>query len=171
MQKKIFIGVKISENLQKQIILWQKKHENLPVRWLKPENMHLTIIPPWLEKDLEKVKEKMSILARQTRPIKINFEKISFGSDPKHPKLIWLTGKSPEFKPLRDKWLEFFSVVSDHREALPHVTIARFAMEDFKKFDNQNLEEKVDWPEEVRNITLFESLGNSEYKILHDIKI
>jgi len=162
MKKKIFIGVKLSSDLQKKILAWQEKHSDFKVRWLKPENLHLTLVPPWFEENIEEVKEKMSLLKGELRPFILKFDKITIGPNGKHKRLIWLEGKGEEYKNLAKKMQKYFSV-EDKREILPHVTIARF-----KSFA-QELQEKIDWPEEVNNLTLFESLGNSEYKVLYDL--
>jgi len=167
MPKRIFIGIAISDNLQKEILEWQKSRPDLKVRWLKPKNLHITLVPPWFEKNVDRIKEKISLL-KKFKPFIIKFNKISLGPSPKHPKLIWFEGESKEFNNLKIELEKYFENKDIHPPKL-HVTIARFKISDFLKFPKKELSEKIDWEEEVENITLFESLGNSEYKALYDI--
>ena len=176
MPKRIFIGIAISDNLQKEILEWQKSRPDLKVRWLKPKNLHITLVPPWFEKNVDRIKEKISLL-KKFKPFIIKFNKISLGPNIKHPwatvhrvspKLIWLEGRSKEFNNLKIELEKYFENKDIHPPKL-HVTIARFKISDFLKFPKKELSEKIDWEEEVENITLFESLGNSEYKALYDI--
>ena len=167
MPKRIFIGIAISDNLQKEVLEWQKSRPDLKVRWLKPKNLHITLVPPWFEKNVDRIKEKISLL-KKFKPFIIKFNKISLGPSLKHPKLIWFEGESKEFNNLKIELEKYFENKDIHPPKL-HVTIARFKISDFLKFPKKELSEKIDWEEEVENITLFESLGNSEYKALYDI--
>jgi len=179
MKKRIFIGIRISEKLQAEVLEWQKSRSDLKVRWLKPKNLHITLVPPWLEKNVDRIQEKISLLKGKFKPFIIKFDKISLGSSPKHPRaiihrasprLIWLEGESKEFNNLKIKLEKYFGN-KDIRPPKSHVTIARFKVSDFLKFPKKELSEKIDWKEEAENITLFESLGNSEYKALYGITL
>ena len=105
---RIFVSVKIGKELENKIIEWQKSRDDLKVRWLKPENLHITLIPPWETQNIEEVKNKLKSLPRGEQSelyggeFDILFNKVSFGPKPEHPRLIWAEGKSPEnFKKLR----------------------------------------------------------------------
>jgi 2'-5' RNA ligase len=142
---RVFIGIKIGEELQKKILEWEKYYKNLPVRWLAPENLHITLIPPWEENIIEKAKGKLESIKKGK--FEIVFDKISFGPDSRYPRLIWAEGN------------------------LFHLTLARFDPKKFKDFPIKKLNEKVDWQEKVSEVCLFQSFPNSVYKILHKVPL
>jgi 2'-5' RNA ligase len=170
MKKRIFIVIKLSKELQDKIAVWQKSHNDLKVRWLKPQNWHITLAPPWQEKDIEKIKEKMELLKKELASFTVTFTEITVGPNLRHPRLIWLEGESKEFENLKKKLEKYFGNPDPHKPK-PHITIARFKNLDYFKLPNKELAEKIDWQEEIKNLVLFESLGNSEYKALYDITL
>ena len=53
--KRIFVALGVLEELQKEISLWQKKRADWPVRWVNGENLHITLVPPWHEKNVDAI--------------------------------------------------------------------------------------------------------------------
>ena len=138
-KKRIFIGIKLSRRLAGNIAEWQEKNQDLKVRWLSSENTHITLLPPWLESNVDKIKEKMEALKWEIRPFTIYFDKIAFGPNPKNPRLIWVRGESHEFDGFKKKVESVFEN-QDLREPRPHITIARFEASGFAKFPRKELE-------------------------------
>jgi len=85
------MAIKIPPVLEKTVELWQNKHSDFGVRWVKPKNLHITLIPPWYVDEnqlldvINKTKEAVSRIA----PFEIGFNKVSFGPSPENPRLIW----------------------------------------------------------------------------------
>jgi len=94
---RVFIGIKASKILQKRVARWQREHRDLPVRWIKNRNLHLTLVPPWYEDDPVKAVSKLKTVRYKKGTITFDRVGINF----KH-KVIWI-GKPTQ-----------------------HVTIARF---------------------------------------------
>jgi 2'-5' RNA ligase len=94
---RVFIGIKASGRLQTLVREWRGNYKNLPVRWIKDRNLHLTLVPPWYEKDVGKAVAKLKTVRYKKRTI--TFARI--GVNFKH-KVLWI-GKPTQ-----------------------HVTIARF---------------------------------------------
>ena len=58
MAKRLFVAIKPDAELIENIIHWQKKHKKLPaVRMIKPEYLHLTLVPPFYEDDEKRINE------------------------------------------------------------------------------------------------------------------
>ncbi|OGI69692.1 2'-5' RNA ligase [Candidatus Nomurabacteria bacterium RIFCSPLOWO2_01_FULL_42_20] len=178
---RIFVSVKIGKELENKIIEWQKSRDDLKVRWLKPENLHITLIPPWETQNIEEVKNKLKSLPRGEQSelyggeFDILFNKVSFGPKPEHPRLIWAEGKSPEnFKKLRKNTEQILGVYNNHPDEYIHVTLARFDPRDFKKLKTRELNEQVDWKDKVKSVILYQSQTlpeGAKYTILEEIKI
>jgi len=152
---RIFVGIKASEELQQKISKWQKEYKDLPARLIRPENLQLTLIPPWYEDD---PKEAIAILKSiKYKSFRITFSRIVINF---RSQVIWTEPtKSPE---------EIFSVANDLRKLFkvkdtrpyrPHLTIARF--KDGRLLQDVRFKE-IKWEEEIDNITLFESILTSK---------
>ena len=47
MKRRVFVAIPVPERVRLKIAAWQRAHADIPVRWTKPENLHITVIPPW----------------------------------------------------------------------------------------------------------------------------
>jgi 2'-5' RNA ligase len=118
--KRIFVGIPISEELQKEILEWQMiiyqdfdlslnpsptPGEGNKVRWLAGKNLHITLVPPWQTSheawnmEHKALNQKLQEAAKNIKPFVIRFEKISFGPNIHQPRLIWASSpiKSSSF--------------------------------------------------------------------------
>lgn len=94
MKIRAFIAIEISENLQKEFSKLQEelKKSNADVKWVEPQNMHLTLkfLGETEENKIEKIKEILNKIASETSPFEITFSKL--GAFPKFssPRVIWI---------------------------------------------------------------------------------
>ena len=153
---RLFIGIKTSEKLQKEIMKWQEENTGLPVRFIRPENLHMTLVPPWYEDGPDDAVSKLKSI--KYRKIRVVFNKIVINY---RSQVIWAEPENPPE--------EIFSMVDDLRKLFKskdtrpyrlHLTVARFKNGKFLqnvRFGEIKCEEQID------NITLFESkLGAKE---------
>ncbi|MCL5733861.1 MAG: RNA 2',3'-cyclic phosphodiesterase [Patescibacteria group bacterium] len=171
--KRIFIAIPISSRLQEEIFKWEKKYEKLPVRWLAGKNIHITLIPPWYEDNVEAIIKKIESVKGES--FDIEFSKVSYGSDQKRPRLIWAEGKASErIIRLKDELEKIFSErKSDYKDWLMHITIARFNPDVFSSFPVKSLNEKVVWRDRVNSFVLMEShlsSSGADYEVLKEFK-
>lgn len=172
-KKRIFVAIPISPELQKEIFKWEEKYSKLPVRWLKGKNLHITLIPPWRSGDIESVIKKLETV--KGSPFKIEFDKVSYGPDPKRPRLIWASGKAPnELIHLKEELEKIFPEhKSEYKNWIAHTTIARFEPETFPSFPVKKLNKEVIWRDDVNSFTLMESRpspAGADYEILKECK-
>jgi 2'-5' RNA ligase len=170
MKRRVFIAVKASQKLQERIVQWQREH-NLPVRWISAENLHVTLVPPWYEEDIEAVKKSLQRLQKHRR-FTVHFSTISFGP-PKRPRLVWLTGESTDILKLQEH-VESTLGAHHERQFRMHITIARFRAEDFRSFPTKRINDQMDWMEEIVSVVLMESklsLSGAEYEVLEEIRL
>ena len=158
MKHRIFVGIIISEKLQEEILSWQKRHCRLPVRWILPPNLHITLMPPWYESDLDPIKDKLKSLTGKFSSFSVEFHAVTFGPDPKHPRLIWAEGPyNRKLADIKDKLASSLKQPAELRSFQPHLTLARFRPQTFSSFRVKQLNEKISWKEEVKAISLVES--------------
>lgn len=176
MKKRIFVGIKVSEKLQKEIARWRKLFESrLPVRWLLSKNLHLTLIPPWYEENLDSIKKALMATDFKVQPFEIAFHQVTFGPQAKNPRLIWAQGQTyPPLVILRDQLSKVLPRPVEKQPLLPHLTLARFRPHDFVNFPIKKLDEPVRWNQKVRSIALFEVHllpSGADYQSLAEIRL
>lgn len=181
MKRRVFVATPIPEEIQEKIIKWQGDHANFVVRWIKPENLHITLVPPWYvtEDELQQMILILEKISKTTEPFEVNFDKILLGPPGQPPRLIWAEGKtSEEFTRLKglaeemllDASTGFFA--KEKRPAKLHLTLARFRPENFKK--PSELREEIDWSFELQEINFMESelkRTGAEYTVITKLQI
>ena len=158
MAHRIFLALPISTRTQNEVHEWAKQYRNLPVRWLEGKNLHVTIVPPWEEEDVDAVRELLKPLERSIGPFRSSFERVRFGPNANESRLIWAEGESPD---------QLFLLKHNAERALMrtpetkpfrlHATLARFRPEEFAKFPVKKLDDRVAWKEEFSSFVLMES--------------
>lgn len=167
--KRIFIAIKISPEIQKRAEAWKAEFSTLPVRWIFQENLHITLIPPWEEENIEEVISKIEKIQGKTS-FAIKFQKITYGPNLFNPRLIWAEGESVEsLIQLQKKIVKLLGLKQPDRKFKPHLTLARFRPEDYSFFPIKKLNERISWIEKVDFICLLESKlkpEGAEYTVL-----
>lgn len=181
MKKRVFVALPISEDLKIKIDEWRKNYQNLPVRWIKSENLHITLIPPWYISNVDRLIDRLKSIRNVSKPFKIVFRQVTFGPNPKRPRLIWASAEIPlEIIPLKSKFEEvltrqtWLAQKSEKRDFLTHLTIARFKEKEFSKFPIRDLNDKVFWEINVSSFLLMQSYlkrSGADYKTLAEISL
>ncbi|OGM27723.1 hypothetical protein A2962_02595 [Candidatus Woesebacteria bacterium RIFCSPLOWO2_01_FULL_39_61] len=72
---RVFVGIKISQKLKKEITNWQALHKRLAVRWIEEDNIHLTLVPPWYvhSNEVENIIRDLEMVKNQTQPFIIQY--------------------------------------------------------------------------------------------------
>lgn len=175
-KQRLFIGIKASLELQQYVVLWQREHAGIhdTIRWIKPDNLHVTLIPPWNDNP-EEVQKKLETFQNNGSPFEILLQRVSFGPRPKHFRFIWATGQTPRtLIDLRDELEKHLFGKQLLRKLTVHVTLARFKPELFPQFSTKQLEERVGWKQTVTEVTLFASHlkpDGSDYQVLCTVEL
>ncbi len=180
MKKRIFIAINLPEEVKKKLLEFQKKWSDLPVRWTKKENLHLTLafLAYLSDEELKKVLEATKEVAEKHPPFFIEITKIDFGAKYKGvPRLIWAEGeRSEELTSLKkdlDKTLsQTIHFSPENRDFLPHITLARIRKWDWQRIEPDQRPEICEYISEkfeVKSIEIMESRlkrGGAQYLIL-----
>ena len=93
---RLFIAIPIPEPVRDEIIRVQQEMQPLvprdAVRWIKPDQFHLTLrflgdVPVAV---LEKLKESVNAVCRNARPLSLRAEGVGFFPNPRSPRVIWV---------------------------------------------------------------------------------
>jgi len=181
MDRRIFIAINLPDDLKEQLHSFNRKWLELPARWTKKENLHITLFFIGYIKD-EELPEICSIveeIAQKYEPFVIRLKKIIYGPPKKMPpQMIWAEGeKSQELADLQ-KDLEKalvnspLKLESEPRAYSSHITLARIKTFDWRKIepeDRQEVNEDIDYRFIVKSIEIMESelkKGGPNYIVL-----
>ncbi len=166
--KRVFLGIKMTEDVVTRCKTIQRALRDLPVRFVAPENIHLTLVPPWNMEDQALVEEKLAIVASQIHHFPLNLVHLTTWpmDRRRYPRLVWI-----ECTPikalclLRNALLESFSKETLERDFLPHITIARFNRKQTRQ--HYVVEQAVCLSMQVESFQLFEvPKAGGAYQIL-----
>lgn len=169
--RRVFVGLPACRELAEAAGEFRRAHAGLKVRWARSENLHLTLVPPWQCLDVEVACRALSEAAASQSSFEVLFERVSFGPDPRRPRLIWATGTAPAGMPeFARGLLAATGAPGESREPfLLHLTIARFNSHDLKAMGARKLREPASWPGTLDALSLYESHlkpGGAEYREL-----
>ena len=180
MKKRVFIAINLSEKIKEKLLELQKKWPNLPVRWIKKENLHLTLafLAYLSNEELKRVSEATKEVAQRHSSFFIEITKIDLGAKDKGiPRLIWAEGeRSQELVSLKKDLDQTLSRAirfsPENRDFLPHITLARIRKWDWQRIEVDQRPEICEYLSErfeVKSIEIMESRlkrGGAQYLIL-----
>lgn len=144
-KRRLFIAIKIPNELKKNLVNFQKQFETKDINWTKFENLHITVqFLGWvdenkifsIEKDIEKA-------AQVAMPFNLNFENIIFAPPQKTKRMIWAVFNCEgQYEKLVKNIFENMKKYINsklwnenimRRERTSHITLARFKNSDIAK--------------------------------------
>ena len=172
--RRVFVGIPLSDELRIEISSWRRPYKRLPVRWIDERNLHVTLVPPWYEGNIAGATMKLERLHGRVPPFDISFEAVSWGPDPRRPRLIWATGSAPpELVALKRRVDELYPERAElGRPFTLHTTLARVREEEGRSMPRQAFPAPRGWNMTVQSVVLYESKllrGGAEYEILSEV--
>jgi 2'-5' RNA ligase len=131
-KKKIFIEIAVPGQIQRKLLQKVEKWQNLPVKWMKENSIHLTVafIGYVDESVVPEICANVSEAVSALESFDLEMDTIGLGPDPNDPKMtkmIWAVGKpSQQLKSLNEaveKSLGMF--IESHKHFSPHITLGR----------------------------------------------
>jgi len=183
MRHRIFIAINLPEEIKKELSSFQTKWPELPCRWTKKENLHITLIFLGYLND-EELLEVLKItkeVASRNSPFSINLKKIIYGPPKKMPpRMVWAEGEKSEELGKLQKDLENSLLTSsikglpepEARPYTPHITLGRIRAWEWRQIEPEErpkVAEEISLNFEVNSIEIMESQlkrGGPEYTTL-----
>lgn len=119
---RVFVGIPVDSEIL-DLVTSIPQIADIPARWPRREDLHITILPPWYSDDLEKEKERLRFLKNRFIHFPLFFHTIE--TTPKnHPRLIWLRGDMIASLVMVKREAELvFLRQQETRQFLPHITL------------------------------------------------
>ncbi|MDI6744478.1 MAG: RNA 2',3'-cyclic phosphodiesterase [Thermodesulfovibrionales bacterium] len=180
-----FISLELPEELKKNIYIpiEKLKATGADVRWVQPENLHLTLkfLGDTTEEQLKNISEKLISLAKAHERFYLHISGAGVFPNLKHPRVVWL-GMHDSEEVIRlqrdiDESMEGLGFKRDEKQFAPHLTIGRVGSLKNKDALMKELAtlKEVDFGKiKVINITLMKSElkpGGAEHFKLNEIPI
>lgn len=188
MPRRIFIAINLPEKIKENLVSYQRKWPELPVRWTKKDNLHITLVFIGYVKD-EEIPEICNIvekIAEKNTSFSINLNKIIYAPPKKMPpRMVWASGEKSEELTKLQRALENSLLASPLKKNIkqekrlysPHITLGRIKRWDFKKLEVEErpgINEDVSFNFEVNSIEIMESQlkkTGAEYTILESVPL
>ena len=179
MQRKIFIGINLPEDVKKRLNQRIEKWKDIPIRWSLPENFHVTLSFLGFVDD-ESLADICLVVKEAVQSFEafgVDFEGIGLGPDAEKPKMVWLLGEAnEELRKLQaeiEKSLDIF--VSEKKEFKPHITLGKIERGKWKTFpEKPEIKEKFRVSVPVESVDVFESKiekGRTRYTVLESCEL
>ncbi len=184
-KRRLFIAIDLPDKIKNKLISFQEKWFDLPVRWTRKGNLHVTLLfIGYLSDDqMLEVCNLTKQIAQEHEPFEICFKNICLGPPDRPPRMIWLTGeKSHQLAKLRGN-LEGTLLNSSGSgfnsgitKALnPHVTLARIEQGRWRELPEQpDIQKQVNFTVPVEQIKVMESRlsrSGAEYSVLESVEL
>lgn len=165
MGMRVFLAIPFSPELYPKITELQSVLAGLDVRWLKPSNLHITLVPPWetTTEGLPDLIDRLKEIERP-KPFRLNFDSFSAGPNPRSPRLLWATGPHAPTELLKLKTdLEHAVKYRPDRGFKLHTTLARFKRDSLATHPElANISQPVHWTMLAEEFVLMESVLTAE---------
>ncbi len=165
-KRRVFIAINLPQAIKKKLVDFQNKWSYLDVRWIKKENLHITLafVGCVNEEELLEICQLTQKVAQRHRSFEIRLKRICLGPSNKKPKMIWVEGEKSE--PLAKLKSEIG--IDNYPIFQPHITLARNLRE------RPDINQSLDLSFFVDSIEVMESYlarGGSNYVILESAEL
>lgn len=170
MQKRhrIFIAIKLPEDIKRGLSKYQEKWAELPAKWTAKDNLHITLefLGDLTDEELGDVCRVVAEVAKRHKIFSINLNKILYGPPQKMPpRMVWVEGeKSDELADLKEDLqeclLEEIKFRPDGQGFTPHITLARISEWAFRQIEPEErpeINEDIDLTFTAESIDIMES--------------
>jgi 2'-5' RNA ligase len=149
MRHRVFIAINFPPAIKERLYSIRDKLSNLPCRWTKKENLHLTLLFLGYLNDQEVLEtcQIVSQIGKKHSPFSLGLEKIIPGPPGKSPRLVWAVGKPSNDLAELQRDLEsalFERIPNDNekgRSFAPHATLARIKQWELQKMEAEEVPE------------------------------
>lgn len=181
MQKhRIFIAIKLPESVKKELLRYREKWPDLPAKWVKENNIHITLnfLGYVVDEELMDVFDAVENVSLKHSAFYVKLNKICYGPENKiPPKMIWTTGEAVSALANLKNDLDTALDNYENRGFKLHITLARIRAWDWRRIDPDDVlqvAEDIDLGFKVNSIEVMESVlkkGGPEYTILQSFML
>ncbi len=170
---RVFVAVKIASEIARELAQMAREIEAFPVRLIAPQDIHLTLVPPWYEVSIPAAIARLHAAADKAAPFSLAFMRLRYGPEPRRPRFLWAEcAAGEELAALRIALLQVFGQ-SDERPFRPHVTVARIRGNGVVVARKHPIDRTLSFSQRVKTVELMQSPPPSEigYNVLASLTL
>ncbi|MEJ2375903.1 MAG: RNA 2',3'-cyclic phosphodiesterase [Pseudolabrys sp.] len=170
---RVFVAVRIKPEIAEELAGMARVLERYPVRLVAPADIHLTLVPPWNESDVQAAIETLRGVVAHAAPLPLAFERLCYGPPARRPRLVWAECADDErLSALHAALLTAFGR-HEERPFRPHVTVARIRGNGAALARKQPIERDLAFVQQVEALTLMQSppAGERGYRALASLPL
>ncbi|MCX6813626.1 MAG: RNA 2',3'-cyclic phosphodiesterase [Candidatus Azambacteria bacterium] len=141
MKHKIFVSIEIPEKTRVKLIQTREKWKDLPVKWVKDPNLHLTLaFLGFVEEEaISEIYSRVDSAVRENGIFDIEMDEIKIFPSPEQPQAIALTGQANEALKNLVNDLEENLGLSESKKKIyrPHITLGRIRVHKWEALDQE----------------------------------
>lgn len=178
--KRIFIAISLPENVKDELLRFQDAMSELPAKWVKKDNLHITMgfIGNINDNQILENSEIVKNIVADYNEFFVNLIQICYG--PKNvfpPQMIWAIIEDNNILREINNKLEKSLNTPNNNIFSPHITLGRINQWQYKRIDpeeRQEIEQDIDLNFKAKSIDIMESKFSpqgAKYNILHSFKL
>ena len=173
-QKKIFLGIHVSPAVAKRLAQRVEKWLDLPMRFTKRENYHVTLLflGYVLDESVVDTCQSVEEAVRGIEPFELFLDRITLMPEQgREARMLWLTGEASEdLRILNQKLEQALGMFSAEKKSFrPHVTLARVRATHWEKLvEHPVVDEPASISIPVDSVTVFESVFRKGEGLLYE---
>lgn len=165
MKHRVFTAINLPEDIKARLFEYQSKWPEIPCRWTKKDNLHITLnfLGYLQDEELLEIIKIVREIASKCDPFFINLRSIIYGPPGKTPRMIWAKGEeSEDLDKLQKDLMKSLDALSPEfsRKFVPHLTLARIKQWEFQKMETEErpeVNEKINLNFEASSVEIMES--------------
>lgn len=183
MRHRIFTAINLPEEIKKQLVDYQGKWLELPCRWTKKDNLHITLefLGYLIDEELMELSQKTKEMASEKKAFNLRLNKICYGPPNKKPPRSmspsdsFLRSSSSSIKSRTPRMVWVVGERIKEFNTTPHITLGRIKTWQFRQIEPEErpeINEDIDLTFEVKSIEIMESQlkkGGPEYMVLESV--
>lgn len=173
MKRKIFISINIPKKDKKRLIAAVSQWQDLPVKWVKEPNFHLTLafLGHVYDSAIPAISEAVKKAVLGKIMFDLHFSEIKLNSEV-DPKIIWLEGEvSDELRNLQEAVEKELGIFKSAKKVfIPHITLGRIRKQKWEELEQKpEIKKSLDFIVTVESVDVMASdfeNGGEEYTII-----
>lgn len=171
--QRVFVGIKLLPEVAEYCVKLQADAGDIPGRFIPPEDMHVTLLPPIEMADHAFVVERLRTVVKTVEPFTLILKRFTYGPNVMRPRYLWVEcAATAEIVALKKDLTAAFNG-ADQASFTPHITLARLREEDHDTLVHHAVDRPVELSMPVDSIELFASpnQGGIGYSILESFAL
>jgi RNA 2',3'-cyclic 3'-phosphodiesterase len=181
-QHRIFIAINLPDSVKKNLSAQQLKWAELPCRWTRKENLHITLafLGYLNDEELVELCKITREIASRHDPVMIKLNKIIYAPKNQPPRMIWVEGEeNQELEKLQKDLANSLPVEKEkeNKQYVPHITLGKIKQMEFKIIEPEErpqIDESISLSFEASSIEIMESelkRGGPEYELVESFPL